>query len=227
MVATANRGALLALLLSGVFFLYLFRRELGPRGLMRAVIGIPLAFALSAAVVVNFTDFNRLFDRLAESEIEGGLPDTRSVTWPMAWEKIQQRPIAGYGPQLLFREEVYARPGVPEFILWPHNLYLFLWYTIGIVGLVFYLAFFARLYLEYWAARNASTGDAVLDGLPRLGMVIMVVFVIDQMKIEFLRDTATEFQHFIFMLWGAIAAFSVRAMRNRQAISGVTSDDST
>jgi hypothetical protein len=212
MIATANRGAIIALILAGTYFLYLFRKELGPQGLSKTVIGIGLAFSLTSALVINFTDFNRLFERFAETEVEEGLPDTRSVTWPMAWAKIVENPITGYGPQLKFSETAYANPAAPELILWPHNLYLFLLYTVGTIGLMAYLAFFARLYAQFFSASAVKTGDLVLDGLPRLGMVILAVFLIDQMKIEFLRDRATEFQHLIFMLWGAIAAFSVHAI---------------
>ncbi len=216
MIATANRGAVFSLVLAGIFFLYLFRKELGTRGIAISLIGLPLAFALSAAVVINFTDFNLLFERLADTEIEEGLPDTRSTTWPMAWSRIQERPILGHGPQLKFSEETYAKKGAPEFILWPHNLYLFLWYTLGIVGLLAYLAFLGRLFLEYKVASGIHTNDPILNALPRLGMVLMAVFVIDQMKIEFLRDRTTEYAHFAFMIWGALAAFAVngRLMSN-------------
>lgn len=221
MVATANRGAVISLVLSGAFFLFLFRRELGTRGIAVSLIGVPLLFALAGAIVINFTDFNRLFDRIVETEIEEGLPDTRSTTWPMAWERIQEQPFLGHGPQLSFREETYAKKGSPEPILWPHNLYLFLLYTLGIVGLVAYLAFYGRLFLDFSRARRILSSDPVLNAIPRLGMVLMAVFLIDQMKVEFLRDHTTEFAQLTFMLWGGLAAFAVNGRSRSDAAIGV------
>jgi len=47
-----------------------------------------------------------------------------------------------------------------------------------------------------------------LNNLPRLGIILLTVFLIDQIKLEFLRFRLTDFQHFIFMLFGAFLAFS-------------------
>jgi hypothetical protein len=209
MIATANRGALITLVLVGLLFVFLFRRDLGARGLLISLLGVPLVFALSAAVVINFTDFNLLFDRLAETEIEGGVPDTRQV-WPTTLELIQNKPLIGHGPRLGFSQETLALKGAPEVVQFPHNLYLYLLYTLGILGLVAYLAFFARMYRDYSRSRLVPHDDPMLRGLGRLGIVLLAVFLIDQMKIEFLRVVTTEYQHFVFMLWGALAALVLR-----------------
>ncbi|EGV18523.1 O-antigen ligase family protein [Thiocapsa marina] len=210
MVATANRGAVFTIVFSGLFFLYLFRRELGFRGILIAIGGTGFAFALVATVVINYTDFDRLFERLEETDVEEGMPDTRSKVWPATWALIQERPIAGHGPQSHFSEATYSKRGAPAPIYWPHNLYLYLWYTLGIIGLIAYLAWFGRMYLDYYRASRLSKQDAIDDGLPKLAMVIMSVFIIDQIKVEFLRSLTMEYQHFMFMLWGALAALATR-----------------
>ncbi len=208
MIATGNRGGIFALVICGVFFLFLFRKELGGRGIAIALGGIALAFSLAAAIIINYSDFNLLFDRLAETEVdEAGLPDTRSRTWQVTWARIQEHPIAGQGPQASLSESTYERPGAPQSVSLPHNLYLFLWDTIGVLGLLAYLAFFFALYNKY-ASSKSDGGDPVASGLPRLAMVLLLVFIVDQMKIEFLRSNATEYQHFMFMLWGAFVALT-------------------
>jgi hypothetical protein len=215
MIATANRGALFASVLGGIVFIVLFRRDLGVKGLLIALVGVPLIYALAAAVVINFTDFNRLFDRLAETEIEGGVPDTRGI-WIDHVEQIIKKPYVGHGPRLSFSPEMHAKRGVPEDIPHPHNLYLFLLYTLGALGLAAYLAFWARLYRDYYRSSLQTHDDPVVDGMSRLGIVLLAVFLIDQMKIEFLRHNTTEYQHFLFMLWGALAALVAQKMERGQ-----------
>jgi O-antigen ligase len=219
MIATANRGAVFSLVAGGLAFVFLFRKELGTRGVILVLGGVPFVFAIAAAVVINFTDFNRLFERLADTEIEEGIPDTRSVVWPATWELIQQRPIAGHGPELRFKEETHAKRGVPEAVYWPHNLYLYIAYTLGIIGLAAYLAFWGRLCLQFYTSMRYEEGGSLAEGVPRLALVLMAVFFIDQIKVEFLRSHATEFMHFLFMLWGALAALS-----ERNRIRGLQSD---
>jgi hypothetical protein len=220
MIATANRGALFALLISGVLFLILFRRELGPRGLLITAVGIPFAFALAAAVVINYTDFDRLFERLEETEVDEGVPDTRAVVWPLTWELIQERPLVGYGPQWKLSELTFSRPGARDQHPMPHSLYLFLTVTVGVVGLAAYLLFWGRLSLHYYSASRHTHEDPVFDGLPRLALVLMFIFFVDQLKVEFLRTESTEFQHVIFMLWGALAALTARSMATASGYRG-------
>ncbi len=207
MIATGNRGGILVLVMCGVFFLFLFRRELGGKGIANALGGIAFAFSVAAAIIINYSDFNMLFDRLAETEIEEGIPDTRSRVWPDTWARIQEHPIAGQGPQLRLSDSTYQRPGAPQQVEMPHNLYLYLMDTLGTLGLLAYLGFFFILYYRYASCRF-DDADPVVKGIPKLAMVLMLVFIIDQMKIEFLRSIATEYQHFMFMLWGALASLT-------------------
>ncbi len=226
MVATANRGAVFTLVASGLFFVYLFRKELGFRGILVTIGGTVFAFALAAAVVINYTDFGRLFERLEATEVEEGVPDTRSKVWPATWVMILERPIAGHGPQLRFSEPTYSKRGAPAFVYWPHSLYLFLWYSLGLIGLAAYLAWFGRMYLDYYRASRLSRQDPIDASLPKLAMVIMSVFLIDQIKVEFLRAEAMEFQHFIFMFWGALAALASKNGKGGVGQQAVRSDGS-
>ncbi len=209
LIATGNRGGIFTLVIAGVFFLFLFRKEMGVRGILISLGTVFFAFAFAASIIINYTDFNLLFDRLAETEIdEEGLPDTRSNTWPAAWARIQERPIVGQGPQLQLVDEIYGKPGAPPRQSWPHSLYLTLLDSIGIVGFVAYMAFLLRLLQRYYSHRNNFCGDPTASGLPRLAIVVMLIFFVDQIKIEFLRSEATEYQHFLFMLWGSLLALT-------------------
>ena len=50
--------------------------------------------------------------------------------------------------------------------------------------------------------------DHFLNGLPKLGIIILTVFLIDQIKLEFLRVKLADYQHYIFMLFGAFTAYA-------------------
>ncbi|MBK1644856.1 hypothetical protein CKO25_09380 [Thiocapsa imhoffii] len=211
MIATANRGAIITLVICGIFYLLIFRKELGTRGILQAVVGIPFAFALASAIVINFTDFNRLFDRLSETEVEEGIPDTRSVVWPLTWERIQLSPIVGNGPQWKLSEETYQKRGVLKQIPMPHNLYLYIVGTIGVIGLIAYLFFWMRMMYFFYQGAFSQFSENNNGSIPKLALILMAVFFIDQMKVEFLRSETTEFQHVMFMLWGALLALSSKS----------------
>jgi len=90
----------------------------------------------------------------------------------------------------------------------PHNLYLFLLYTVGVVGLIAYLVFFGAMYGRFWRAKRYRSDDAFLNGIPRLAIVLLLVFLVDQLKIEFLRFKLNDAQHYLFSLWAMLLAFS-------------------
>lgn len=209
MIATGNRGGIFTLVCGSILFLFLFRKEMGGRGVLLSLGGAGVAFALSSILIINYTDFNKLFDRLAQTKIEEGVPDSRSKAWPQTLENIQKKPIVGHGPQLKLSDKTYLQPSAPKPVMWPHNLYLFLAYTLGFIGLIAYLAFLMRIAWSFHEGMSRTPrGSLVEDGFARLAIIVMTVFLIDQIKVEFLRSESTEYQHFIFMIWGALVALA-------------------
>ena len=106
------------------------------------------------------------------------------------------------------------RPGAPQPVLWPHNLYLFLLYTLGIIGFIAYLAFLMRITWSFYEGSRTPRETLVEDGFARLAIIVMALFLIDQIKVEFLRSESTEYQHFIFMIWGALTALTNKEIRD-------------
>jgi O-antigen ligase len=200
LIATGNRGGFLVLVGGGLLFLYMFRDKLSMKTTVNTLIVGALALSVASYVSVNFTKFDRLYDRLEATEFEGGLPDTRATTLRTSWQHITQKPVLGHGPRLqlsnsgdsLFRGHVQ--------ITFPHNLYLHLLYTVGVVGLVAYLAFFGSIVRRYWKNASWSSGDELSDGMTKLALLMVVVIAVDQLKIEFLRFQTTDFLQFVFAL---------------------------
>jgi O-antigen ligase len=211
LVATGNRGGFLTLVGAGALYLWMSRHLLGmARTLTVAITGI-LLFAFSAAITIQYTEFDRLFERLVETEVEEGIPDTRSVVWPMAWKEIKNRPTFGHGPRLRFDEDKEGRPRKGHvYIYYPHNLYLFLLFTVGTVGLLAMLALMVTPLYRCWKTARKVVNDPVALSYANTGIIIMVVIFIDQIKVEFLRFGLVDYWHFIFALFGALIAYCDR-----------------
>jgi O-antigen ligase len=164
MVATGNRTGILTLVAIFPAFLFVFRRELGPKRITTFSLGGIAAFVLAAAIAINFTDFDVMFTRMERvTETKEGMPSTRSQTWPAAIAKIKERPWFGYGPYYPSAEAL-AKSGalnvefedlstiVTAYDPYPHSLYLYLLRTVGIVGLVPVVGFFSH-------SRNCRLGS--------------------------------------------------------------------
>lgn len=215
LVATGNRGGFLTLIGAGVLYLWMFRHLLGVVRTIRIAIIGTILLAMSAAITVQYTSFNRLFDRLLETEIDEGVPDTRSVVWPMAWEAIKEKPLLGNGPRLRLIGDENPR-AYPEHvsIMYPHNLYLFLVFTIGVVGLVAFLILLGTPLYRCWKTAKMGIRDPVTLSFIKTGTVLMVIIFVDQIKVEFMRYALVDYWHFVFALLGVLVAVCDRTQHS-------------
>lgn len=217
-IATGNRGGLIGLIPFSFLLVIMLRQTLGFVNVAKILISASLIFLLASFVVIQYTDFNRVFDRLAETEVEGGVPDTRANSWPAAIALFEQKPWFGHGPRLkLHQEKVISIPD-HTVINYPHNLYLFLLVTIGVVGLSAYLFFFVAI---VWTVSRPvrNTGDPFLENWHRLAVLLVLYVLFDQIKIEFARYSATDYWHYLFMLFGLLVGIAHRGRGSVQANS--------
>ncbi|MBK1706367.1 O-antigen ligase family protein [Halochromatium glycolicum] len=211
LIATGNRGGFLTLIISSFLFVYVFRREIGFKGIVAMGVGGTLLFAATATVIITTTDFNQLFVRLSETETEGLVPDTRSVTWPAAIEGITERPILGHGPRFRLQNEFERVIPGRTIRPYPHNLYLFVLYTLGIVGFLAWGSFVAAVGLRLAPAALQARGDPYLNSLVKLFAIAFLAVLVDQIKVEFLRFNLTDYWHILFALAGIAVAAAERA----------------
>jgi hypothetical protein len=101
-------------------------------------------------------------------------------------------------------------------------LYLFLLYTVGILGLLAYLVFFTALLHRWWRDRNIVNDNPLLSGMPKLAIVLMAVFFVSQLRIEFLRDLLHDYQTYVYALWAMFLAFSDNLRDERLPIANQT-----
>jgi O-antigen ligase len=222
LVATGNRGGFLVLFGGVLLFLYIFRDKLSIKTTINTVIVGALALVVASYVTINYTRFDQMYDRLETTEFEGALPDTRAATWQTSWQHITQKPVLGHGPRLrlsnddgsLFRGHVQ--------ITFPHNLYLYLLYTVGVVGLVAYLVFFGSIARRYWKNASWNSRDELSDGMTKLAVLMIILIAVDQLKIEFLRFLTIDYLQFIFALLAIYLGLGdSRASTNRSTVPAV------
>lgn len=215
-VATGNRGGVVSLVIGALAFFFLFRKELGAtRIVLISVVGVILLGAVSV-VMVRYTEFDSMFDRFTETKFDGYIPDTRSV-WSEVWPRIIEAPVLGHGPR--FRvEQPEGTVQRSASVAYPHNLYMYIFYTIGGVGLSAYLVLFFNIGLRYFKASRIVTGDRVLDGIPRVGIVVLLVFVTSEMRMEMLRFLLNDYQQYLFMILAGFMALSDIKRKKTKAI---------
>jgi O-antigen ligase len=221
-VATGNRTGFLILVAMFPIFLYAFRRELGAKRVTTYLIGGIAGLVIASVVTLQFTDFNRMFSRLESvAETREGLPKTRSNTWTAALAKIKEDPWFGEGPYypsahaLAKAGEIrteFASLGelTTAFDPYPHSLYLYLLRTVGIVGLIPVIAFFLGSAAVLFAAVRRGSPDPYRLAITRLGLLLILAFLVAQVTLEFNRSETMDYAQFIFALMGLLIGTSDR-----------------
>jgi O-antigen ligase len=200
LISTGNRGGFISLIIGGLLFLFVFRRELGFARIAKLSFAGGMLFTIVAVGVVSFTQYGMLFDRLEGTTVEGGVPDTRARAWPDSWGRIQDQPVLGHGPRLRLTTLDRAVGDIP-YVIYPHNLVLHILYTTGIVGLVAWIIFFWSMTGRLLMVKSPTCDDQELAGLPRLGLVIIGTLMVSQIRIEFLREGLLDLQNYLFVLF--------------------------
>ncbi len=190
MFATVTRGGIMALAVGMLYLMWVLRKRLN---LIRVTAAVALAVGAFLAMnyyVANFTHSGDLVARLVDPqswEFERGMPVSRASIWQSAFERMMIHPIIGHGP-------FYDTAKGLDFWFWPHNGYLYLGNLVGFVGLTCYL----WLLFGLWKISRTSAPDLRDRNYARAYLAIahvqLVVFMVDQMKIDLLRNSIYPFQ---------------------------------
>lgn len=198
MFATVTRGGIMALAAGLLYLLWIQRKRVSfPKVILAAGTAV-VAFLVMNFYVANFTKSGDLIARLVDPnswQFESGMPLSRASIWREAFEKMMQHPIIGHGP-------FYDTAKGIDFWYWPHNGYLYIGNLVGFVGLACYL----WLLVGLWRISRPVSLDLRDENYARAYLVIahvqLIVFVIDQAKIDFLRNPIYPFQ--IWLLFAYI-----------------------
>lgn len=185
--ATTTRGSVVALAVALLYFVWLLRRRLNFVTLVVTVALVVGGFWAMDAYVSTYTRSGSVIERLLSTKLIGGLPDSRAEAWPPAFERMLQHPFIGHGPYYS------AQTGIRTWT-WPHSLYLYVGNNVGFIGLGIFLWFLWRL----WRISRPGTDDLRHPDYARAFQIVahvqLAVFVVDQIKIEFLRNMIYQFQ---------------------------------
>lgn len=212
LLSTVTRGAIVSLAVAGAYVLWIVRRRIR----FTTLVIVSAVVVASSALLLNFvtlhTKSGNIVERFAGTEFEGVVPDTRQNVWKQGWERVWESPVLGHGPHF------EARRGVRQFF-WPHNNYLFYWHITGIVGL---LAFLFVLWRVWQATNRHATylGHASYSGGLLLALrAMLLLFVVDQIKIDYIRNSI--YPYWIWLFFGLTIAASRLAGAHAAATSPV------
>jgi hypothetical protein len=195
--ATVTRGSIFALGAGLVYALWYLRRRLRLVPLVIAITVLISGFLAMNFYVANFTRSGNLIERLSETKFVGGIPDSRVGAWQGAWGRFLEHPIIGHGPVYTLERGIYMWA-------WPHNIYLYIANIIGLVGLTMFLLLFWKL----WRISSPTTDDLRHPSYARAFLLVahvqLFVFLVDEIKIDFLRNIIYQFQPWI--LFASIVA---------------------
>ncbi|NOT33965.1 MAG: O-antigen ligase family protein [Candidatus Eisenbacteria bacterium] len=208
--ATVTRGAIIALMLGVVYLAWLSRTRLN---FISVVSGAALILAIILGMnyfVSNYTHSGDMLGRLLDPqtfEVRDGLPEGRAVIWEQAFERMMQHPIIGHGP-------FYALQRGTTFWYWPHNLYLYLGNLVGIVGLTFFVMILVMLFRALRPVPGDLSRMSHAQAYLLFARVQLVVFAIDQTKIEYLRNPM--YPYLVWAMFGLMVAASQIAEEERR-----------
>jgi len=197
MFTTVTRGGIIALGVGILYLLWLVRRRLTLVGVTIMAGGLAAVLIGMNWFVVTYTRTGNLFKRLAGSTVVGFVPDNRALVWPAAWNRIFEHPFLGHGPY-------YSPLSGAQVYYWPHSLPLYLANNVGFIG----FAIFAWLLWTLFRITRPTTDDLRHADSVRSFMIIarvqMVVFLVDEIKVEYLRNINYAFQ--VWMMFGLMVA---------------------
>ncbi len=199
--STITRGAFISLLIGLVYMAWVCRRDLNFVRLTALVSGFVALILVIDFLVARYTISGSLFGRMLATTFESGLvPENRAASWSGAVTRGFEHPIIGHGPGWDFTKGLGTE-------LWPHNAYLFYFNITGLFGLLAFLFVLWRL----WRASALAFGSSVTrSSYPEALLLILnvsfVIFIVDQIKIDYPRNDI--YMYFVWIFFGLIAAAS-------------------
>ncbi|MBN2070235.1 MAG: O-antigen ligase family protein [Candidatus Krumholzibacteriota bacterium] len=199
MFTTITRGAFFTLFFGYTYMAFIFRKDLNFVKLVTMTITVVALIVVLETVVARYTVSGSLFKRVFATSFEGGLPSNRAAAWTSSFERAMRSPIIGHGP--FWDTEKKGS----DFLLFPHNLYLYILNITGLVGLLSFLFFIFRLMKASMIRFKASIVSSPFpDAFSKVLHVMLVMFLFDQIKIEYLRNYI--YIYFVWLLFGIIVA---------------------
>lgn len=207
---TVTRGGMISLGAALIYLTWVMRRHVRVVPFTIILSAIVAGFLFMNYYVANYTRSGDLLSRFEGTEFVGVVPDNRREAWADGWERFLRHPFIGHGPYYSYME------GTRRW-LWPHNGYLYIANLVGLFGLSFFLWILARL----WSMTRGTTDTLSDPSYARSYLLVahmqLILFFIDQTKIDFLRNDVYHAQ--VWMMFAYIAAAYGVLQRERASIA--------
>jgi hypothetical protein len=216
MFTTITRGAFISLAIAGMYMIFISRRDLTIVRLVAfGTLFVGLAFFMDA-FVTKYTVSGSLFDRILKTTFEKGIiPSNRLIAWGGSLKRAMENPIIGHGPGWDFTKSIDIRH-------WPHNVYL---YFLNITGLLGLSSFLFLIFRFMKATLRGFKASLITSPFPVAFMkilhVCLVLFLIDQIKIDYARNNT--YSYFIWIFFGLIGATRLIIEKSRETAHAAAS----
>lgn len=199
MFTTITRGAIFSLIAGTVYLMFLSRKDLNIVRISYIVGALVIILVVMEGLVAKYTTSGSLFDRVIATTFEKGvIPDSRAGAWEPAFKRGMENPLFGQGAGWDFRSGLSRG-------MWPHCLYIFYFTITGLFGLSAFLYFMIRIIKATLIGVKASIVSSPFpEALMKIMHVMVIVFLFDQIKIEYLRND--KYTYFIWFMFGLIIA---------------------
>ena len=200
MFATLTRGAIVSLGIGTIYLLWMQRRHIRFVPLTIAAAAVVAVIQIVNVVISKYSYSGDVFARLMQPEsfkLVGGMPESRAELWTSAFNRMMEHPFIGHGPYYVIDRGI-------SFWYWPHNGYLYIAHLVGLIGLGFYLWILARLWRMSASAQQSLTGPSYARAFLVIANIQLLVFLVDQLKIDYARNHIYTFQ--VWLLFANIAA---------------------
>ncbi|MCI0450959.1 MAG: O-antigen ligase family protein [Candidatus Latescibacteria bacterium] len=203
-MATANRGATSGLILGFFLALVYFRHRLGATRMALIVIAGVVGLVAVDTVLSEKTIAVSVLDRFSNTRFEGFVPENRTMTWGPTLEEALEKPFFGHGPFFDTGLGLTKR-------MWPHNGYLFYFFTLGLFGMLAFLWVVAKVFKESRVWRAPGLRDTRLGTFIALSQIWLLVLLVEQMRTDHQRDDI--YPYIVWMCFGVIVSGAAIARR--------------
>lgn len=187
---TVNRGGAVIWALGGLYFLLLRK---GRVRWERLALALPLLVLVSVPLEV-FTGkwFSKLalFARIANTQFQRGVPDTRIEAWTAILRRIPDHLWIGHGPY-------YDLHGGRGAVFWPHSAYLFYFYTTGFIGLVVFVWLIGKV---IFLSRPQGRVDFARGPFGQVAQAVLHIQVV-MFAVAQLRDEHQRGNVYVYVMW--------------------------
>ncbi|HTO92550.1 MAG TPA: O-antigen ligase family protein [Candidatus Sulfotelmatobacter sp.] len=206
--STITRGGMLALGVGMAYLLFVIRKRIQVVP-FTIIGGVATAIFLALSFyVAHFTKSGDVFARFQKTQFVGLIPDSRAAVWPQAWGRWMQHPWIGWGPY-------YSVEHGLTLWYWPHCLLLFVGNNIGFVGVTFFLWFLFRMLRASIPTTDRLNDPSYSKAYLLAAHVQLVIFLVDELKIEYLRNPIYQFQ--IWVMFSMLIATSLIVKQQARA----------